>query len=393
MNSIATREKENAQINAGGYFPALTGLRAIAAYLVYLHHFNPFTPYKLEHGTVKQALFSICVELHIGVAVFFCLSGFLIAHRYLYKVELRVEWLIKYFRNRFARIYPIYFIITAVIFILCWFYPHSKVIGPYNSYSSYKELLLILGLNLTFLRGFSNTVKFSGIAPGWSLTVEETFCFCAPVILWTLTKLKKGAALTLFACLFVSLGVVFVYIFKQRPVLGVMETYKFMWDFTFFGRCFEFLAGVSLALLLRSSNSGKFFMRSAATFIGLILIAVCLYMLVLLNDGSEQSAVLYTKILVNNVLLAVAVCFLLWGLVKNNNFVVKMLASNLMQLLGKSSYVFYLIHVSFISVSLGAWLPDSYISQFVILVLVSIGLFKLIEEPANNYIRKKFAAG
>lgn len=354
MNSVATWEKENAQVNVGSYFPALTGgLREIATYLVCLHYFNPFTPYKLEHGTVKQALFSICVDLHIGVAVFFCLSEFLIAHRYLYEVELQAKWLIKYFRNRFACIYPIYFIITAVIFILYWFYPHSKAIGPYNSYSLHKELLLILGLNLTYLRGFSNTVKFSGIAPGWSLTVEETFYLCAPIILWTLTKLKKGAALALFARLFVSLGIVFVYVFKQRPILREMEAYKFIWDFTFFSRCFEFLVGISLALLLRSSNSGKFFMRSAAMFIGLILIAVCLYMLVLLNDGSEQSAVLYTKILVNNVLLAVAVCFLLWGLVKNNNLVTKMLASNLMQLLGKSSYVFYLIHVSFISVILG----------------------------------------
>jgi len=36
--------------------------------------------------------------------------------------------------------------------------------------------------NLTFLRGYSSRLKFTGIGAGWSLTVEETFYFLAPLI-------------------------------------------------------------------------------------------------------------------------------------------------------------------------------------------------------------------
>ncbi len=51
------------------YFNALTGLRAMAAYMVYAHHFNPIPKNYAVHGLVN--------ELHIGVTLFFVLSGFL----------------------------------------------------------------------------------------------------------------------------------------------------------------------------------------------------------------------------------------------------------------------------------------------------------------------------
>ena len=94
------------------YFPALTGLRAVAAAMVVLHHFNPINPARFGwrvHGLVA--------ELHIGVTVFFVLSGFLIGYRYVggSPVALRT-----YFANRFARIYPMYFLLTTVTFVLVY---------------------------------------------------------------------------------------------------------------------------------------------------------------------------------------------------------------------------------------------------------------------------------
>ena len=52
------------------YFPALTGLRAIAAYMVFFHHFNFFSQF-------GESLLSRMVnEFYAGVSVFFVLSGF-----------------------------------------------------------------------------------------------------------------------------------------------------------------------------------------------------------------------------------------------------------------------------------------------------------------------------
>ncbi len=43
-------------------------------------------------------------------------------------------------------------------------------------------------LNITFLRGFIESEKFSLVAQGWSLTVEETFYLIAPMIFFLLKK-------------------------------------------------------------------------------------------------------------------------------------------------------------------------------------------------------------
>ena len=59
------------------YFPGLTGIRAIAAFMVFIHHYNPF----LESNSYLK-LRSIFGEFHVGVSLFFVLSGFLIGYRY-----------------------------------------------------------------------------------------------------------------------------------------------------------------------------------------------------------------------------------------------------------------------------------------------------------------------
>ena len=62
------------------YIPALTGIRAVAAYVVFLHHLSFF-----NNGTL---LWQFTNEGHIGVTIFFVLSGFLITLRYKGKVEM-----------------------------------------------------------------------------------------------------------------------------------------------------------------------------------------------------------------------------------------------------------------------------------------------------------------
>src|SRR5690606_2917117 len=58
------------------YFPALTGVRAVAAFLVFIHHMRP------PDGVLPHFLQLYLTAGHIGVSIFFVLSGFLIAYRY-----------------------------------------------------------------------------------------------------------------------------------------------------------------------------------------------------------------------------------------------------------------------------------------------------------------------
>lgn len=150
------------------HFKELTGLRAIAAFMVYLHHY----PFDFINSNSLVTRFTN--ELNIGVTIFFCLSGFLIYYRYFENFNFTFSFFKKYFLNRIARIYPLYFILTIITFIFFFNEP--------SNYSS-KEKLIILFLNITFLRGFFDSFKFSGIIQGWSLTVEETYYFFATFFL------------------------------------------------------------------------------------------------------------------------------------------------------------------------------------------------------------------
>jgi peptidoglycan/LPS O-acetylase OafA/YrhL len=65
--------------------PALTGIRAIAAYLVFFHHY-PIP--QLVYGEMD-----FFREFHIGVTLFYVLSGFLITYRYRDALQLNGKWL------------------------------------------------------------------------------------------------------------------------------------------------------------------------------------------------------------------------------------------------------------------------------------------------------------
>ncbi|MCU7571659.1 acyltransferase, partial [Riemerella anatipestifer] len=93
------------------FFPALTGYRAIAAWMIFIYHFFPF---KNESHSYPKWIANIVWEFHIGVDMFFVLSGFLITYRYFNENPIDFK---KYMVNRFARIYPRYFLITVGVFI------------------------------------------------------------------------------------------------------------------------------------------------------------------------------------------------------------------------------------------------------------------------------------
>ncbi|MFX7167379.1 hypothetical protein ABTI49_20220, partial [Acinetobacter baumannii] len=54
-------------------------------------------------------------------------------------------------------------------------------------------------------------------------------------------------------------------------------------------------------------------------------------------------------IFANNIVLPIGVVAFFYGLMKEKSLIRYLLSAPLMQLLGKSSYIFYLIHIGFIS--------------------------------------------
>jgi peptidoglycan/LPS O-acetylase OafA/YrhL len=216
------------------YFSALTGIRAIAAFMVYIHHFNPFR---------DTFLYNFTKEFYVGVTMFFVLSGFLIAYRY---SEMESFNFRKYMVNRIARIYPMFFILTTIAFIA-----FAYKFGAYKIND-----IIIYFLNITFLKGFFDALKFTLLSQGWSITVEETFYLIAPLAFLLINK--KRIYLLLLPIFFILFGILLVSIFSNLDFYDFFGNYNFMFNFTFFGRSIEFFIGILLAYILKDKFNYPF---------------------------------------------------------------------------------------------------------------------------------------
>jgi peptidoglycan/LPS O-acetylase OafA/YrhL len=356
------------------YWPALTGVRAVAAFMVFIHHYNPFTPQIC--GLYMSNFFK---ELHIGVTLFFVLSGFLIANRYYFQKDFHFR---NYMINRIARIYPVYFILTSLAFIGFAIFKGENSINKVFVYIS----------NITFIRGYFENYKFSGLAQGWSLTVEETFYCLAPLFFYTIRRTKLALIIWPIICFII--GLCLVYVFKSIAFYGFMKSNTFMLLYTFLGRCFEFFFGIALALFLNKINNGaktKYF-----TYIGFLMILLCVLAISLLGSADSSGLLHPIGILTNNIILPIfGICLFYYGLIREQTVISKALSSKYAIMLGKSSYIFYLIHITCVDLYLVLVNRTDlnffhYAIVFIAINLISICMFKYLEEPLHRYIRNKY---
>lgn len=386
-------------MKAKEYFPALTGVRGFAAFMIFLDHYN--------QKDFPPLLFRILNEFHFPLPMFFVLSGFLICLRYYDNVQLSGNWMRKYIKNRIARVYPVYLILTTLTFLIAWVLNDDAI---YNKFSSH---LGVYFMNITFLRGFFEDLKFTGIGQGWSLTVEECFYFSAPLFFIWIQKNRKN--FFYIPAILILSGVVLVFVFRHINFYGFFIDFKFMFIYTFFGRCVEFFAGMGLAMIIRKTDE-SLSNYSIYTWLGILGIASTTFIMVLQPISPEVPFALFTPvgIIVNNFVLPFAIATFFYGLIKEKSAIRTFLSSPQVELFGRSSYIFYLIHLGYIAKFSTYWIDKGtnkffdwlyendftwlaehlswpviiLTSLFTVLTIISIILFKLVEEPLNLYIRK-----
>ncbi|MBH1959016.1 MAG: acyltransferase [Flavobacteriia bacterium] len=342
------------------FMPALTGFRAIAAGMIFVLHFFPFS-----NPAFPDFIKNFIREWHIGVDMFFVLSGFLITYRYFDQHQLNFR---KYIVNRFSRIYPMYFIITAGVFVD--FYIRNQL------WNTEKTVEAILSFTMTKAL-FTEYFFTAGISQGWTLTLEELFYITAPFY-FILIKRNR-----LWLYLLPLIIFIFGLLLKNTANVaanswGFMQTNIAVY-------IFEFFAGIALALLLKKHKK-LMLPNGFATYFGIGFILLYLIM----NPWAHGSHDLLraTQVLVLSVL---GIAPLLWGLIHERTLVSRFLSTDTMTLLGKSSYVFYLIHKGFIPILIYDYIAENVAVIFVIITALSVLMFKYIEEPLNHFIRKRYA--
>lgn len=391
------QQANSKNIDKTGYFPALTGIRALAAYLVFFHHGNPFNPFArtaitgLPRTSTVIYLHHFVEQWHIGVTLFFVLSGFLITWRYESRIQPTWQWAKAYMQNRFARIYPLYFLLT-VLCITCWWaeLPGFGIHFGDAAQWSIKDKLLLVFMNLTLIKGFFAKYYFTALGQGWSLTVEEVFYATAPFVL--LAVRKHLARIVFYPIAFLALGLLLVKLASVSPVYlyQFMPSVRFMLNWTFFGRVTEFAIGMALAFYSKRSEDSAV-TGVWMTTLGVAGIVACLIGITqaeLPRFRADIGLETYPAIVLNNLVLPLAIATFFWGLTHERSLLRRLLETKLFQVLGKSSYAFYLVHGGLLTFLVTKY-THNIILLFAVTLLVAYLLWKYIEEPLQVRLKAK----
>ena len=154
-------------------FNSLQYLRGLSAIAVVLFHLETGINQYLE----KQNYISLFSWGKIGVPMFFCLSGFVIA----YSGYLKPKKLLDFLFTRVARIYPIYLLTTALYIALIILIPQKAFNSDVN--------LSIEKLTNTLFFGFGGASGY--IFVGWTLYYEMVFYILFPPLSYKFNELVR----------------------------------------------------------------------------------------------------------------------------------------------------------------------------------------------------------
>jgi peptidoglycan/LPS O-acetylase OafA/YrhL len=265
-------------------------MRAIAAGTIVLVHVWGFSSPDGDALGFDLWIGDALSTLSVGVTLFFTLSGFLLYRPFAAAIARGGEHMSvsAYFRNRFLRIAPAYW----VIFFLC-----SIVIGTVYLRDAAVLEVGRLADPAQFLQGalllhnYRPTTLGIGIGPAWSLAVELVFYLVLPLLVlgagWFARRAadRRGRVLALLGppLLLLVVGLtgklVAGHVFPGAPTAGYGNNWHSVVERSFWAQadlfCFGMLAAVAYVEIADGRLRPPTFWRPLATGLGLLIFIPC----------------------------------------------------------------------------------------------------------------------
>ncbi|KAF3998378.1 acyltransferase family protein [Glaciimonas immobilis] len=335
----------NAKINE------ITGLRGIAALLVVY-----------GHSVSRFALpLNINFSGEIGVTIFFCLSGFLMAYLYVGK-KFSAPDVIDYAISRFSRIAPAYLFILLISYVV---------------YTNFDP-------NFTYDISSKNILRhilFSGnVSVFWSITPEVEFYFMF-VLIWAAAS-RCLVRFDVFGIMFLILGCM------------VLLSYRDVFPGTFIGAKLHYFVFGVIAGALRSrikEDQGS----KATTALHVTLLSL----VVLMESGWIPLPFANNKEFYSSILTAAFGAFLVFSFTFPSLIGKLMLGNGFVVFCGECSFSIYLLHMPVVYLY-QKFLPDPgtdlvaillqiifFVSFISMVLLVSWLNFQMVEKPGARLIK------
>lgn len=341
-------------------------IRAFAVSLVIFHHYFQLVEINDVPKIMKLSITFVVNYGAYGVQLFFVVSGYILITKY-----NQIPSFSKFILLRYTRLLPMLFIVIVLnnLFSLITNY---KTTSPINSIPS------IMILDPQILNIIFRTTEFHWVDNSfWSLFAEIRFYILFGFLLKFFNRMRINDKRLLLLSFFLSVKIVYVI----SDELSLESLHRLVFWLFIPDYCLYFLIGICLAPI---GDFSKNYKLKFALFLTLIFVLEN-YQYVL-NHGGELSSNLIVNIFY---ILFVYIIFFVARKVSNTlpNF------ANIPNLIGKPSYVSYLIHQNaflfFINLS-----PQIYSNLFFIvlfytfIILFSYLLSTFLEQKMIKSLRK-----
>lgn len=372
--------------NRRAIIPALTGLRAVAAGMIFFYHW--FFTHAASLPLAARAPFDVG---YVGVAIFFALSGFLLTVRYLDDLEQRRTSYGGFLLKRFTRTYPLYLVVLSC-FIIALGRPTNMVPRGVRA--------VIVSYTLT--QALFPSLLHIGTTVGWALTVEWLFYLIAPPLMRWLGQSRTTTAVVWRAVAAGAGAVVLGLIAARLPLaallpdtlIGAPDTY--ILHYSIFGHLPDFLAGMACGLIFLRHDAFSLVERYARLLAWGSLAAI--YALILALDAvkMELGSPLNRALAFGVALFSSVMILSLSSERMKKGLLSWLLGNRVMAYLGTISYALFLIQLTepcqwiywvFLGVRCGVqnqvWRA---ILLYPIATVIAVILYELVERPSSRWL-------
>jgi peptidoglycan/LPS O-acetylase OafA/YrhL len=293
---------------AGGFRPDVQALRALAVSVTIVNHLWPNSP--LTGG-------------YVGVDVFFVISGFLISSQLIREIDStgRLQ-LARFYARRVRRLLPAAFLVLVLVAIAAYLFV------PRPQWSDYGREITASALywqNWLVATKPGDPTLFTAVQHYWSLSVEEQFYLCWPLLLLVLFKIAPKIRFTGIAVVGLASLAFSVYLTGANQYVAYLITPVRVWE-------------LALGSVVAMAGTKLELPRIAANLVSLIGMAAMVFAVLVFGAHSEFPGALALVPAVGAALVIVG------GTSPRRQWHTPVTSSAPVQLVGNLSYSLYLWH-------------------------------------------------